>query len=82
MTENWLSTSTLQQTCLVCNPTVQFGGILTNKITEDHLTRPTGALHTFSSNLVITFSEQYYCVYTIQKRDVIKKEEIAARHNP
>ena len=57
--------------------------ILTNKVTEDHLTRPAGALHTFSGNMVVTFSKLYHYVYTIQKRDMIKKKvEIAARHNP
>ena len=56
--------------------------ILTNKINEDHLTRSAGALHIFSSNMVVTFSDLYHRVYTIQKRDVIKKVEIAARHNP
>ena len=56
--------------------------ILTDKIIEDHLTRPAGALHTFSSNMVVTFSELYQCMYNIQKRDVIKKVEIAATHNP
>ena len=53
--------------------------ILTNKITADHLTRPAGVLHTLSSNMVVTFSELYHCVYTIQKRDAIKKVEITAR---
>ena len=57
--------------------------ILTHKITEDHLTLPDGGLHTFSSNTVVTFFELYYCVYSIQKRDLIKQKlEIAAIHYP
>ena len=49
------------------NPAIQLGGtihnfmfILTYKITEDHLTLPVGGLHTFSSNMVVTFFELYY----------------------
>ena len=48
--------------------------ILTHKIAEDHLTWPDVELHTFSSNMVVTFLELYYCVFSIQKRDMIKQK--------
>ena len=33
--------------------------IVTHKITEDNLTLPDGGLHTFSSNIFVTFFELY-----------------------
>ena len=56
--------------------------MLTHKITEDHLTLPGGGLHTFSSNMVVSFFELYYCVYSVKKNDLIKQKlEITASHH-
>ena len=56
---------------------------LMHKITEDHNTYPDSGLRTFSSNMVFTFFELYYCMYSIQKRDpIIQNLEIAASHHP
>ena len=48
--------------------------IFTNKIAEDHLTWPDVGLHTFSSNMLVTFFELHYCVFSIKKRDLIKEK--------
>ena len=47
----------------------QFMFILTYKITLLD-----GGLQTFSSNMVVTFFELYYWVYSIQNRDLIKQK--------
>ena len=71
----------IQQFSLGCNPDFMF--ILTHKITEDHLTLSDGGLHTLSRNMVVTFFELYFCVYSIQKWDLIRQKlEIAAGHHP
>ena len=65
-----------------CGYNPDFMILITHKITEDDLTLPDSALHTFSSNIAVTFFELYYCVYSIQKRDLIKQKlEIAASHH-
>ena len=71
----------IQQFSLGYNPDFMF--ILTHKITEDHLTLSDGGLRTLSSNMVVTFFELYFCVYFIQKWDLIRQKlEIATGHHP
>ena len=57
--------------------------ILTHETTEDHLTLSDSGLYTFLSNMMVTFYKLYYCVYSIQKRDMMKqKTELAGSHHP
>ena len=63
--------------------------ILMHKITENHLTLTDNEVflpddeYFFSSNMVVTFFELYYCMYSIQRRYLIRQMlEIAASHYP